>query len=239
MQIQQQYFPQTISFVVLALNEESFIDNTIETIILAAKNSKISDYEIIMVNDGSSDRTGEIMDQIAACTPKTRTIHNPVNLGLGAAYLKGVKVASLEYIMIIAGDNIMPVNSIAQIASQIGRHDMVLPYMTDDQFREPIRRYGSSGFTWLINLMSENKIKYYNGMVVRRILFNGEVIDSTGYSLMAECVLKFLKKGATYSEVGVNHGYPILSKSNSKALQLKNLKNLFFSLIKIYQICKK
>lgn len=239
MQTEQQNFPKTISFVVLALNEEPFIDNTIKSVLLAAKNSKISDYEIIMVNDGSSDRTGEIMDQIAERIPKSRTIHNPVNLGLGAAYLKGVKVSSLEYIMIIAGDNIMPTTSISEIASEIGMHDMVLPYMSDDQFREPIRRYGSSGFTWLINLMSGNKIKYYNGMVVRRILFDGEVIDSTGYSLMAECVLKFLKKGATYFEVGVAHGYPILAKPNSKALKLKNLKNLFFSLIKIYQICRK
>lgn len=229
-------FPKTVSFVVLALNEEDHIDNTIETVLAAVRASQIDGFEIVMVNDGSTDRTGMLMEAQRRTLINAKVIHHEINKGLGAAYMSGIAVLSMEYVMIIAGDNIMPAASITEIINSIGNNDMVLPFMTDDQFREPIRRYGSSGFTWVINKMSGNKIRYYNGMVVRSDLFKGEKIDSTGYSLMAECVLKFLRKGADYIEVGVPHGYPLAKKSNSKALQIKNLKNLFVSLIRIYKL---
>ena len=231
-------YPRTISFIVLALNEEDHIEITFQTVLDAVAYSSIDAYEVVMVYDGSTDKTGVLMGAIQATSDKVKVIHNSCNKGLGAAYIRGIEVASNEYIMIIAGDNIMPTLSISKIVDLIGTHDMILPYMTDDQFREPIRRYGSSGFTWVINKMSGNKIKYYNGMVVRRSLFEGEKIDSTGYSLMAECVLKFLGKGADFIEVGVPHGYPVATKSGSKALRIKNLVNLFFSLLRIYRLTR-
>jgi len=229
----------TLSFIVLALNEDGHIEKTFETVLGAAAGSRLSDFEVVLVDDGSTDRTGEIMDRLSQTGDNISVIHNPKNLGIGAAYLNGVKSATKEYIMIIAGDNIMPMESITRIVDMAGTTDMVLPYMTDDKFREPLRRYGSSGFTSLINFMSGHKIRYYNGMVVRRELFQGETIISTGYSLMAECVLKFLKKGATYLEIGVPHGYPLASKSNSKALRFNNLLNLVGSLYRIHLICRR
>jgi len=226
---------KTVSFVVLALNEEDHIKNTIATVLTAASGSSMDDFEIIMVDDGSTDSTGAIMDKLCLNNIRLKVIHNHSNLGLGAAYLNGVQDASMEYIMIIAGDNIMPQESITEIVNNVGHVDIILPYMTDAKYREPIRRYGSLGFTCLINLMSGLNIKYYNGMVVRKRLFEGEKIQSTGYSIMAECVLKFIAKGATYYEIGVPHGYPNLSKSGSKALRINNLMNLVGSIFRIYQ----
>lgn len=231
-------FQRTVSFVVLALNEEEHIESTTETVLTAVQNSQIDAFEIVMVNDGSTDQTGALMESQIEKLCNAKVVHHETNKGLGCAYMSGIKISSMEYVMIIAGDNIMPASSISTIINCIGKNDMVLPFMTDDQFREPIRRHGSSGFTWVINKMSGNNIRYYNGMVVRRALFTGENIESTGYSLMAECVLKFLRKGSTYIEVGVPHGYPLLKKSNSKALQIKNLRNLFYSLIRIYKIIR-
>ena len=231
--------PKTVSFIVLALNEEAFIETTVRMVIEAVKASRVEHYEIVMIDDGSTDRTGAIMDSLALRLHNIMVLHNRVNQGLGAAFIRGVGVATYEYVMIIAGDNIMPRKSITKIVNELGLTDMVLPYMTDDKYRETIRRYGSSGFTRLINLMSGHNIRYYNGMVVRRVLFAGEQIQSTGYSLMAECVIKFLAKGATYSEIGVPHEYPLLLRSNSKALRINNLMNLAGSLIRLHRaICQ-
>lgn len=228
----------TISFIVLALNEERHIEKTINTVLNATHCSNLNSFEIIMVNDGSLDRTGDLMKALASKIENSKVAHHPKNLGLGSAYMTGISLSTKEYAMIIAGDNIMPTESIAAIVNSTGTSDMVLPYMSDDKFRTPLRRYGSSGFTLLVNMMSGYRIKYYNGMVARRILFEGEKIDSTGYSLMAECVLKFLHKGASYIEIGVPHGYPNKEKPNSKALRFKNLKNLFFSLLRIHKMIR-
>lgn len=230
--------PSTVSFIILALNEEYYIKNTIKTVLTAVESSSLSSFEIVMVDDGSTDRTGELMDEIAANLQNAKVIHHSTNRGLGSAYMSGIKVSTQEYIMIIAGDNIMPAKSITAIVDSVGKTDMVLPFMSDEKFRAPLRRYGSSGFTWVVNMMSGNRIKYYNGMVVRRSLFEGEVIESTGYSLMAECVLKFLNKSASYIEIGVPHGYPIADKPNSKALRLRNLCNVFISLCRIYSMTR-
>jgi glycosyltransferase involved in cell wall biosynthesis len=231
-------YSMTVSFIVLALNEERHIEKTINTVLNATKCSDLNSFEIIMVNDGSQDRTGDLMEELASKIENSKVAHHPKNLGLGSAYMTGISFSKKEYAMIIAGDNIMPAESISAIVNSTGTSDMVLPYMSDDKFRTPLRRYGSSGFTWLVNMMSGYRIKYYNGMVVRRILFEGEKIESTGYSLMAECVLKFLHRGASYIEIGVPHGYPIKEKPNSKALRFKNLKNLFFSLLRIHKMIR-
>ena len=227
-------FNKTASFVIPALNEAANINQTFITVSNAVSSSKLENYEIIFVDDGSSDGTGEIMDELASHSSCVRVIHNERNLGFGAAYLKGIKLAEQEYVMIIAGDNIMPATSITAILNSMGTTDIILPYMTDDNHREPVRRYGSRFFTQLVNLISGHNIHYYNGMVARRALFMNAEIRATGYSLQAECVIKFLRDGATYNEIGVVCGHETSGKTSSKALQLKNLFNLFQSLLQLF-----
>jgi glycosyltransferase involved in cell wall biosynthesis len=226
-------YPKTISFVVLALNEADNIEETVRTITSSAYLSDIDDFELILVNDGSSDQTGILMDGISGASEKIFVVHNTRNLGFGAAYLRGLEKARMEYIMIIAGDNIMPASSIREILNNLGETDMILPFMTDAVFRERIRAIGSWSFARLINLISGTKIRYYNSMVVRRRLFTDTVIESRGYTLQAECVIKFLRKGATYIEIGVPHGFEFVRKTSSHALRPRNLLNLVYSLFKL------
>jgi len=224
----------SVSFIVLALNEAEMIERTVEMVIAAVAASSLLAHELILVDDGSTDRTGEIMDRIAVRLENIRVIHNESNLGFGGAYLRGVEVATQEYVMIIAGDNIMPIHSITAILDSLGSTDIVLPFMTDDSLREPLRRYGSWTFTRLINLISGYHVSYYNAMVVRRRLFARIRINATGYSLQAECVVKFFLTGATYSEIGVAFGHSNrLLAPSSKALQVRNLTNLIYSLTEL------
>lgn len=230
----------SVSFIVLALNEAEKIEQTVETVLEAVAASTVAAHELILVDDGSTDKTGEIMDCIADSHDHIHVVHNEQNLGFGAAYLRGVEVSTREYVMIIAGDNIMPQSSITSILDSLGPTDLVLPFMTDSSFRDPVRRYGSWFFTQLINLISGHRIRYYNGMVARRRFFSDIQIQATGYSLQAECVIKFLRAGATYREIGVICGHATAPNSSSKALRFKNLKNLMRSLVGLYlEVLKK
>ena len=87
--------PPSITFVVPALNEAAHIRNTLQTMMQAVEQSRVSDYEIIFVDDGSTDDTGKLMDEAARHNSHIRVLHNERNLGFGEAYKRGAAQAQI------------------------------------------------------------------------------------------------------------------------------------------------
>src|SRR5438132_621669 len=73
---------KSISVIVTALNEEGNLEPTVDSVVRAVS-PRFADYEVIVIDDGSTDRTFEIAESLAAENPKIRVHHNPRNLGLG------------------------------------------------------------------------------------------------------------------------------------------------------------
>jgi len=193
----------SVSFIVLALNEEAHIEATVRAVSKAVEGSTLSDHEIVLVNDGSTDKTGEVMEHLAVHNPKIKVVHNPHNLGLGNAYKSGLRVATGDYVMIIAGDDIMPSTDIALILECVGQADVILPYLSNPKLRPLGRRIGSKGFTILINLIFGLRIRYYQAVLPRRALLEKITIVTNSHAFPAEIGVKLLKAGSTYIEVGI------------------------------------
>ena len=102
-----------VSFVVPALNEGRAVEETVAEIAAAAQ-PLLDRFEIVLVNDGSSDDTGAIMDALAADHAHITVLHNSTNLGLGGAFRRGVEGARLEFVMMIPGDNAHPADGLGQ-----------------------------------------------------------------------------------------------------------------------------
>lgn len=215
----------TVSFVVPALNEEGNIEATVKTVLEAGGHS-CQDFEIILVNDGSTDRTGPIMDEVAARHKTVRVVHNERNLGYGGAFKRGAAVAQREFVVRVCADNVTPAESLEKILSQTGKADLVLPYLTNPEFRPWGRRFGSWGFTTLINLLFGQRVRYYNHCVVfRRENLTAITIMTNGFVYQAEAVVKLLKAHCSYVEVGI-YDVP-RAHGRSSALRPKNLLNCF------------
>ena len=108
----------SLSVVVPAYNEERNLEGTIQNIWLAAK-ALPGPFEVVIVNDRSSDRTGEIADKLAARDPRIRVIHNAVNLGFGGSYKRGLAEARMACVVMIPGDDAYPEPSLVEIFKNV------------------------------------------------------------------------------------------------------------------------
>lgn len=218
-----------ISFVVPALNEEAVIAGTV-TDLLAASQGCFAEFEIILVDDGSTDGTGRIMDSLAAAHQGLSVLHNETNLGLGAAFKRGVDSARFEYVMLVCGDGSLPVPSLTTIFGAVGQADIVVPYHPNlKQIKTPLRFLISRCYTLLLNLMFGQNLHYFNGLSIHRTDLLRQIdLTSKGFAFQGEILIKLLKAGCSYVEVGV----PTIDMTdNSSALNLRNLVDVMNTLI--------
>lgn len=226
-------FKPSISIIVPAYNEEQNIAGAISAI-KAAVAGRFSEYEILIIDDASSDKTNLIADRFAKEDSNIKVVHNLVNMGFGYNYRTGVRLATKDYIALIPGDNEILEDSIKDIFSCVGKADMVLPYHTNSEVRSFLRRGLSGGFTVVLNFLFGNRLKYYNGPVVHKKDIVTKVPMSTnGFAYQAEIITRLLKAGHSYIEVGMQirsrqHGH-------SKALYPKNILSVLKTVARLYR----
>jgi glycosyltransferase involved in cell wall biosynthesis len=123
-----------ISLILPCYNEEAILSNNLSVFYHYISSSKYKDsFELIVVNDGSKDRTGEIAEEFAEKRPQVHVIHHPVNLNLGNALKTGFNHAKGEIIVVLDIDLSYSVDNIEKLAGKlIEEHaDIVVasPYM--------------------------------------------------------------------------------------------------------------
>ena len=90
-----------VSVLMSAYNEEEKVASTIESVL----NQSLTDFEYVIVNDGSKDLTWEILEKYAKSDPRIKLINNEKNIGLTASLNKGIRSCSGQYIARLdAGD---------------------------------------------------------------------------------------------------------------------------------------
>jgi dolichol-phosphate mannosyltransferase len=223
----------SLAFIVPALNEQENIVGAVAEMRRAAAMAGLAHHEIVLVNDGSTDRTGEIMRDLAARDPAITYVENPTNLSLGGAYKAGVRVATATYVMLVPGDNEHPAEGLLPILSERGKADIVVPYVVNVEVRGLFRRMASTGFTSLVNVMFMRRVPYYNGLVIhRRALLKGVTIRTNGYAYQAEAIIKLLRLGHSYVTVGTMIGSR--KRGTSKAFEISNVLKVVMALANLF-----
>jgi glycosyltransferase involved in cell wall biosynthesis len=213
----------SLTVFVPALNEERHIEAAVRTI-LHALSASVESYEIIVVNDGSTDQTPRLIDRLARLNNRVRALHHPERRGLGAAYMTAVDEARKEYFVFIPGDDSWPHDSILELFRNLGRADVITSYATNPWARRGglARRFLSSGYTVLLNILHGLNLQYYNGLTIYPIAFlRTKPIQTFGFGFAAEALLHAIYRGMTYIEIAL----PIqeLEGGISKAVTLKNI----------------
>jgi glycosyltransferase involved in cell wall biosynthesis len=209
----------TFSFVVPCFNEEESVGATVASVREAMHGRE--DYELILVNDTSTDHTLDSMQALAAEDAHIRVIDNPVNLGFGGSYKRGAKAATATYVMMLPGDDGFPGRSIAEVLAHAGEADIIIPIVTNPGARSRFRAFASKGFTTLLNWTFWLNVGYYNGAVLQRNdLLRAIEIRTNSFAYQAEALVKLIARGATYTHCYVR--IQDRAAGRSSALRLKN-----------------
>ena len=191
-----------ISVVIPAYNEEEGIRSSVLSVMAAAKQAGDIPIEIIIVNDGSRDRTAEAVRRLESEFPLVCSVDHPRNLGFGASFKDGIKKARGEKICLFPGDNATSIYSIKQVFLHCREADVVIGYFMDTEARSRFRNALSTIFNQTYCITFGVHVKYLQGSPcysadrLRRL-----AIRSDGLSILAEINVKLLRSGASFLEV--------------------------------------
>lgn len=211
---------KSVAIIVSAYNEEKNIENAVRSVLSAIKGI-ISDFEIVIVNDGSTDGTHAVAEKLLKNT-NIRLINHSHNQGVGKSFQDGISTTKKEYVTVFPGDNDMSADSLRELFQKIGMAELIIGYPKDQLHRPIIRKILSRSFTAIVNTIFNLRIRYYNGpFIVRTRLLKDIAFRSNGFFVFAELKLKLIKHGYSVTEipfehVGRKHG-------ESKAVSLPNI----------------
>lgn len=188
-------------------NEEA---NIIQTIEKAFKNIPLfaEQFEIIAVNDGSSDRTAQHLSDLSNKYSKLKVITHPKNRGYGATLKSGFLNAKYEYFFFTDSDGQFKIEEIENFIPLINDCDIIAGFRI--KRNDPLYRIiNAKAYNLLIRILFGLKIKDIDCAfkLIRKKAIDSIELKSEGAFISAEFLIKSKNKGFLIKQLGVNH-YP-------------------------------
>ena len=197
-----------LTFFFPAYDEEEHVEAVVRDA-LALLPRYADRFEVVVVDDGSTDLTGEIADRLAREDPRVRVVHHRPNRGYGGAIRSGLATAREPYVFYTDGDRQFALEDLERLAPHLGRADVVAGYR--ERRADPPRR---RVIAWVYNRL----IRLLFGAPFRDVdcafkLFRRDVFDrvplsqvrSNGAFFSPELLLVLRAAGIRIAQVGVRH----------------------------------
>jgi glycosyltransferase involved in cell wall biosynthesis len=222
---------RTISVVVPAYNEMGNLEAAVLDVLHALRT--FDDYEVIIVNDGSKDGTGEVADRLAAAHEKVLAIHHNPNRGFSASYQTGLAHARMAYFTFVPGDHEVALESVEAIFDAVGKADLVIPYHGTPWNRTWPRRILTWICTTQLNILFSRNLRYFQGPAVYpTILARALPITTGGFFFATEMLVNALMMGYSWVEVPLTHHERTYGQS--KAVKGSNIVNAQLTIIRLW-----
>jgi dolichol-phosphate mannosyltransferase len=213
-----------ISFIVPAWNEQENIAPTVETIVAAANESRLDRYEIILIDDGSTDGTPEAMAAVSKNRPFVRVLHNERNLGIGTSIRRGISEARHPRFMIVPGDNDMDKALIVLLLAFRDVADLVLTVPLNKEIRSLARNITSLVYQTIQMATFDVYVAYINGPGIWPTEKARAVnLEAERFSIICEMNVKLLRSGCSYAEVP---GYFQAGRKARRTVTFSNLREV-------------
>jgi len=196
----------SISAFFPVLNEEETVERLTRDLIKVLE-AGFDPYEVIIVDDGSTDRTGPIADSLQGEFPeRVRVIHRAVSSGYGGALRAGFAAARYDLVFYTDGDYQFDLADLPRAAAMLKDNDMVIGYRVN---RKDNRRriFFSWGYNRLVRILFglkcrdvDSSFKLFKTDALRRI-----PLRSSGYFIDTEILVGAKRRGLKFVETGVRH----------------------------------
>jgi glycosyltransferase involved in cell wall biosynthesis len=216
-----------------AYNDQHTIEGIVRTV--AQEMRKVTnDFEVLVVDDGSKDETGAILDRLAVELPFVRVIHHEHNLGYGAALITGFKNAKKDLIFYTDGDGQYDVRELHNLLGHLKPNiDLVNGYKVkraDAWYRIFIGAIYRRCMRWAFRLSIRDVDCDFR--LFRRYIFETISLESRSGVICVEMAKKFEQAGFRMVEVPVSH-YPRMY-GRSEFFRMRHLVFTFKGLLKIW-----
>jgi len=178
-----------ITIIIPAYNESEGIRNTLDELIPFAKKNN---WKIIVINDGSSDNSQQILKQVEYIT----VISHPYNKGYGAALKTGIINSDTEYIAMFDADGQHNPKDLEKLSKSIQNFDMVVGSRGKDSYQDIWRKPGKKVLSIVANFLAERKIPDINSglrIVRRNVIIKLLHLFPNGFSFSTTSTIFFFK----------------------------------------------
>ena len=195
----------SLSIILPAYNEDQVIAQTVSDV-LAFLPTWVQDFEVIVVDDGSMDRTAEIVADMGRCDSHVRLVKHIENQGYGAALVSGFAAATKAYTFFMDSDGQFSIDDLSLFFPFLAEYDAVIGYRKQRQD------------TWIRKLNAwgwKQAVKLALGVQVRDLdcafklfptdFLHSHPLETRGAMINAELMYRLKEAGCTYKEVGVHH----------------------------------
>jgi dolichyl-phosphate beta-glucosyltransferase len=195
----------SVSIIIPAYNEEANISKTLHQVHTYLTENQF-DFEIIVVNDGSSDNTAQEVLKFEAA----QLINNPINKGKGNAVKTGVMAAKNELILFMDADHAIPIHYLSQFTQEIPTFDIIIgsKYIGDTKNYPFYRKIVGKIFSFLKFLIIGLKIKdtqcgfkLFKGEIAKDLFSHSQI---NGWCFDVEILMIARRKNYSIQESPIN-----------------------------------
>jgi len=195
----------SLSIVLPAYNEEANVERAVEQVSAVARQLGM-DYEIILVNDGSKDRTGEIGHELERRVPNFRLVEHYPNRGYGGALKAGFAAATKELVAFVPADNQFDFHEVSRLLEGLARADIVSGYRAQRQDHF-VRKLNALGWNTVVQVLFGTLCHDIDCgfKVFRREILDHVNLASNGAMVDTELLAGAKARGYRIAEVPVTH----------------------------------
>jgi glycosyltransferase involved in cell wall biosynthesis len=192
----------SLSVVVPAWNEEALLERTVRSLALSLS-QVAKDAEVVIVDDGSRDRTPALADALAKELPRVRALHQE-NQGIGGAFRTGMLAAEGEYVVLWPADMLAAPGDLEPYVSSFGKADVVVGVRRRREGYNVLMRANAWLYPKLVAFFFGLRLRDVNWICAYRRARLLEVpLTRRGIAMLAEILIGIRDRGGTFVEVEV------------------------------------
>lgn len=213
----------SLSIAAPAYQEEANIEQVVRRwATFLGQHSNLVSYEIVICNDGSRDRTREILDRLKLSIPQLKVLHFERNKGAAAALASAINGTTCEWVLLLDSDGQFPIENLSHFERALTERP-ALAYIGYRPKKEDtlFARFGSWSSGVVCNLIYGTRFRDFNCALklVRGDLLRSLGLEAKGLNYSTEISARILERNVMMQEVEVSHLARKKGKSSLKALK--------------------